>query len=181
MTLFNYFHYLALVTIFLLFLIGIIKSLQQKNLKIKVAMAFSVTIVSLFFGLFSIFMVDKYTKDVKLHNVRNKRLLSIEKIVYSGIVKNEGDFPIGKVVFEVKLVNKGHIIGRVKGSNFYTPNSLFDFLSKANTPETKPQSIVKKFVVARDLKAGASKDFRVYFNYPPYFRSVAHFTSVSGH
>jgi len=183
MTLFNYLHYLVLATIFILFILGIVKSLQQKKKNILLGMVFSVTIVSLFFAVFSVIIIDKYTKKVEVYQVKNKRLLGIEKIIYTGIVKNEGDFPIGKVIFEVKLVNKGHATGNIKGGNFYKPSGLLDFLpNEARDKEkAKPQSIVKEFVVARNLKPGTSKSFRVYFDYPPYFRSVAGFTKVSGH
>jgi len=181
MTLFNYLHYLALTLIFLLFVVGIVKSLQQKKRKLLIGMVFSVTIISIFFAIFSVIIIDKYTKKVELYQVKNKRLLGIEKIIYTGIVKNEGDFTIGKVVFEVKLVNKGHATGKVKGGDFYKPNGLFDFIPNAKEQKAKPQTITKKFIVARNLKPGTSKSFRVYFSFPPYFRSVADFTKVSGY
>jgi len=183
MTLFNYLHYLVLGIVFILFIIGIIKSLQQKKRNILMGMLFSVTIISLFFAVFSVIIIDKYTKKVELYQVKNKRLLGIEKIIYTGIVKNEGDFTIGKVIFEVKLVNKGHATGNVKGGNFYRPSGLLDFMPNGSRDKekAKPQSVVKEFVVAKNLKPGTSKAFRVYFDYPPYFRSVADFTKVSGH
>ncbi|MEA3227839.1 MAG: DUF2393 family protein [Campylobacterota bacterium] len=182
MTLLNYWHYIALIVIFILFIIGVFKSLQQEKNEILLGMIFSTTLVSIFLAVVSVVVIDKYTKDVALYKVKNKRLLSIEKVIYTGVVKNEGDFPIGKVTFEVKLVNKGHATGNVKGGNFYKPKGLFDiFSSDENDKENRAQSIVKEFVVAKNLQPGTSKSFRVYFAYPPYFRSVAHFTKVSGH
>jgi len=142
-------------------------------------MLFSVALINAFLAVFSVVVVDKYTKEVKLYKLKNKRLLSIEKIIYTGIVKNEGKFPVGKVVLEIKLVNKGHATGNVKGGNFYKASGFFDFFSGGfNTMKYKPQTIVKEFVVAKNLKPGHAKAFRVYFDYPPYFRSVAQFTKL---
>jgi len=179
MILLNYWHYIALGIIFLLFLSGVYSSLKQETFKMRVSMFFSVVLVNLFLALFSLVLVDKYTKEVSLHKLKNKRLLSIEKIIYTGLVKNDGSFPVGKVVLEIKLVNKGHETGRVKGGNFYKASGFFDFFSSGfNKTKYKPQTVVKEFVVAKDLQPGEVKAFRVYFDYPPYFRNVAQFTKL---
>ena len=181
MTVLNYVHYIVFSVIALIFIFGLISSFRQKDKKIILGMLFSVTLISVFLASFSVLVVDKYTKKVKLYKLKNHRLLNIEKIVYTGIVKNTGNFPVGKVTFEIKLVNKGHATGNVKGGNFYKPSGLFDFFSGGYSASFKPQSITKEYVVARNLKPGQIKRFRVYFDYPGYFRSVAHFSKVWGH
>jgi len=180
MTLFNIWHYVVLGVFFLIFAGGVVASLKQSNKKLVFPMLLSVTLVTMLFGGFSVLVVDKYTKKAKLYRVKNKRLLSLEKVVYSGIVKNEGNYEIGKVTFKVKLVNKGHVTGNVKAGSFFKPSGFFDFFS-GEGKLYKPQTITKEFVVARHLKPGKSKPFRVYFDFPPYFRNVAHFTSVEAH
>ena len=181
MTLFNYWHFIVLGVIAVLFALGAFAAARQENKKIATGMFISISMVCAFLVFFSVVVVDKYTKVVKLYKVKNKRLLSIEKIVYTGIVKNEGNFPIGKVTFEVKLVNKGHATGNVKGGNFYKSSGFFDFFTGGYNLNFKPQSVTKEFVVAENLGAGEAKAFRVYFRYPPYFRSTAEFTKVWGH
>jgi len=181
MTLFNIWHYVVLGFIFILFMSGIVASFKQNNSKMRYSMLFSVTLISLFLAVFSIFVVDKYTKKVSLSKLKNKRLLSLEQIVYSGRVTNTGNYPIGKVTFDIKLVNKGHATGNVKGGNFYKPSGFFSFFSNGLNMREKPQTIEKEFVVAKNLKAGESAYFRVYFDYPPYFSSTAQFTKVWGH
>ena len=144
-------------------------------------MLISVTLISVLLALFSVLVVDKYTKKVELFKVRNKRLLSTEQIIYTGFVKYVGNHTIGKVTFEVKLVNKGHAPGNVKGGNFYKPSGIMEFFGGGfGMRNDKPQSITKKFLVAKNLKSGSAKPFRVYFKYPGYFRRVADFTEVSG-
>lgn len=181
MTQLNYIHYLVFFAIFIIFIIGIMSALKQESQKIVFGMIFSVVLGSVFLAGFSIMVVDKYTKVVKLHKLKNKRLLSAEKIVYTGIVRNEGEHTIGNVTFEIKLVNKGHATGNVKGGNFYKPSGFLDFFSGGYSRNFKPQSITKEFIVAKDLGPGEAKAFRVYFTYPPYFRSTAHFSKVWGH
>ncbi len=181
MTLLNYWHYIVLAVIFLLFIGGIVSALKQEKKSLILPMLFSTTLISLFLGFFSIFVVDKYTKEVKLYKLKNKRLLSIEKIIYTGIVKNEGKHKIGEVTFEIKLVNKGHATGNVKGGNFFKSSGFFDMFSGSDSRKYKPQSITKTFIVAKNLKPGAAKSFRVHFPFPGYFRSVADFAKVEGH
>ena len=145
-------------------------------------MLFSVTLISALLAGFSVVVVDKYTKKVTLAKLKNKRLLSTEQIIYTGVVKNEGEFPIGKVKLEIKLVNKGHATGNVKGGNFYKSTGFFDFFSSGlGIDKSKPQTVTKVFVVATKLKAGESRPFRLHFRYPPYFHSTAQFTKVWGH
>jgi hypothetical protein len=181
MTLLNYWHFIVFAIIFIIFIGGVVASLKQDSQKMRYSMLFSVTLISVFLAIFSVVVVDKYTKNVKLYNLKNKRLLSTEKIIYTGIVKNEGNHPIGKVTFEIKLVNKGHATGNVKGGNFYKASGFLDFFSGGFNINHKPQSITKEFIVAKNLKPGEAKSFRVHFDYPPYFRSVAQFSKVYGH
>jgi len=181
MTLLNYWHFIVFGVIFVLFLLGIISAMKQESTKLKIGMSISVMVFSLFLAIFSVVVVDKYTKEVKLYKLKNKRLLSTEKIIYTGIVKNEGNHKIGKVTFEIKLVNKGHATGNVKGGSFYKSSGFFDFFSGGYNLKFKPQSITKEFVVARNLKPGTAKSFRVYFRYPPYFKSTSQFAKVWGH
>lgn len=177
---FNYWHYIFFGITILILILGVMTSLKQKKKLVK-PMMLSVVLISVIFGLFSTVVVNKYTKQVKLYKLKNKRLLSTEQIVYTGIVKNVGNHLIGNVTFEIKLVNRGHATGNVKGGNFYKPNGLMDFFgSGMGMSNVKPQTVIKEFIVAKNLKPGAAKSFRVHFRYPPYFRSVADFAEVSG-
>ncbi len=181
MTLLNYWHYIVLALIFFASAGGIVAALRQPNKKLAYSMVFSIVLVGIFLSIFSVIVIDKYTKKVELSKLHNKRLLSTEEISYSGIVSNVGKFPIGKVVFEIKLVNKGYVTGNVKAGSFYKPSGFSDFFSNGFGISSKPQTITKEFTVARNLKAGQAKEFRVYFRYPPYFSNTAEFAKVYGH
>lgn len=181
MTLFNYWHFIVIGIILFIFAGGIFTSIKQENKKLILPMIISVSLVCALLLGFSIVVVDKYTKIPKLYKMNSKRLLSIEKVVYTGIVRNEGNHEIGEITFEIKLVNKGHVTGNVKGGSYFKSSGFFDFFKGGSDILYKPQSITKEFIVAKNLKPGEAKSFRVYFDWPPYFRSVSHFAKVYGH
>jgi len=175
----NIWHYGVLTVIFLLFIAGCVSALREKKPKIRYSMLFTVTLLSLFMAVFSIFVVDKYTKHAKLYDLKNSRLLSLERISYTGVVKNVGKYPIGVVTLEIKLVNRGNATGNLKGGSFYKSSGFFGFFRDGfGIDKNKPQTVVKRFVVARNLKAGHSRQFYVYFRFPPYFSSVSQFTKL---
>lgn len=180
-TLFNYWHFIVLGTIFFTFLGGVFFAFKQGNKKLITPIIISFSLISILVAGFSVVTIDKYTKVAKLYKLENKRMLSIEKIIFSGVVKNEGNHMIGKVVFEIKLVNKGRATGKAVTNSFFSPNSFMDFFSGSYNRLNKPQQVTKEFVVAKNLRPGESRMFRVYFDYPPYFRDVSHFTKLYAH
>lgn len=180
-TLFNYWHFIVLGIILLIFIMTVIIAFKQESRKLIAPIIFSTFLIAALMSGFTIVVVDKYTKIAKLYKLENKRILSIEKIIYSGIVRNEGNHEIGKVVFEIKLVNKGHVTGNVKAGSFFRPSGFADFFSGGAGRNHKPQQITKEFVVAKNLKPGEAKAFRVYFDYPPYFRSTSQFSKLYAH
>ena len=180
-TLFNYYHFIVLSVVFLISLVGIVGVLKKEKAKLAVPAIMSILLIATLISGFSIVVVDKYTKIVKLYKLENKRLLNREKIMYSGIVRNEGDFEIGEVTFEIKLVNKGHVTGNVKAGSFFSPSGFFDFFSSGSGKLYKPQQVKKEFLVATNLKPGEAKEFRVYFDYPPYFKSTSQYSKLYAH
>jgi len=184
MTYFTIWHYLFSFLALSIFIGGIIASTKEKDSKVKSALIFSAFLIATLIGVISVFVLDKYTKKAKLYDVRNKRILSVEKIMYQGYVKNEGNYKIGTVKLEIKLVNRGNATGNIKGGkNFYKPSGFFDFIYSGGETikKDKPQTIVKEFIIAKNLEPGKAKHFRVIFPYPPYFYAVSEFVKVYAH
>ncbi len=179
MTLFNYWHYIIIVVMVLIYIVGVIGANKNLEKKLKTPMITSFTVIMLLVLGFSLVTVDKYTKKVTLYKFDNKRILSIEKIVYTGIVKNEGNHEIGEVTFEIKIVNKARQMG--SRASFFTPQGFSDFFGGGANILYRPQTIIKTFIVAKNLKPGEAKSFRVYFDYPAYFKNVSQFAKVYGH
>jgi hypothetical protein len=182
MTQFNIWHYLVLGIILIIVALGIYISLKQEKQNIKYSMIFSVSIIGILMIVFSVIAVDKYTKHVSVHKLDSKRILSLEKVVYTGHVRNDGNYPIGKVFLEIKLINKARSTGNVGSGTFFTPSGFFDFFTfkSGEGQASRPQVIVHTFEVARNLPAGASERFHVYFTFPAYFRDVSEFVEVYG-
>jgi hypothetical protein len=160
---------------------GIVVSLKQKKKKLVVPMIFSVSLITIVLTGFFLIIVDKYTKEVTLYKLKNKRLLSSEKIIYSGVVKNTGKYAIGEVTFKIKLVSRGSLSGKMKAGTFYQSSGLFDLFSTSPTGNQGSNTLEKEFVVAKNLKPGHVKSFRVYFDYPGSFRNVSEYAKVYGH
>jgi tRNA G10 N-methylase Trm11 len=179
MTLFNIWHYIVVAVLLAVYVLVILAARKQESKKVKITIITAMTAVLMIIGTVSILAVDKYTKKVELYKFDNKRLLSIEKIVYTGIVKNEGNYPIGEVTLEVKIVNKARQMGA--RASFFTPSGFAEFFGGGANILYRPQHIVKKFVVATNLQPGQAKSFRVHFDYPPYFKNVSQFADVYGH
>ncbi len=176
-------HYLVLAVVTLLFLLTVVISFREKNPKIRTTMIFSSLAVTILIAGFFMMALDKYTKIAKIRGLKNTRLLMNEQIVYSGYAYNAGKFMIGKVELEIKLVNKGHVTGNVKGGSFFKPSGFADFFGGGETAKrkNKPQTLIRTFVVATDLKPGKSKYFSVRMPYPPYFSSTADYTRIFAH
>lgn len=176
-------HYLVLLVIALLFLLSVIVSMREKRTNIRLSMIASSFVVMVMLAGFFLMALDKYTKKAEIRGLKNTRTLLNEEIVYSGYAHNAGKFTIGEVKLEIKLVNKGHVTGNVKAGNFYKPSGFWDFFggNYMAADKNRPQSLIKTFVVATDLKPGKSKYFTVRLPYPPYFSHTADYTRVFAH
>jgi len=182
-TYFTIWHWVSLTAFALIFLSLVLVSLKETKSKDILSMIFASFLVVVTAGAFSLMAIDKYTKEAMIYGVKNTRILRNETIVYTGFVKNKGNYTIGEIVLTVKLVNKGHVTGNVKGGSFYKPSGLFDFISSfgEGTKTFKPQKVEYTFTVASELEPGKAKYFRVQMPFPPYFKHVSDFTTISAH
>ena len=182
-TYFTIWHWGAVIGFTLIFLFLVLISLKESNQKNILSMIFASFLVIMTAGAFSMMALDKYTKKATLYGVKNTRILRNETIVFTGFVKNKGDYTIGKINLTVKLVNKGHVTGNVKAGSFYKPSSMFDFLGNfgGDSKTYKPQKIEEVYTVATKIAPGKATFFRVEMPFPPHFKHVSEFTSITAH
>jgi hypothetical protein len=180
-TYFTIWHYAVVIGTLGVFLLLVLVSIRQSNRKIILPMIFSSFLVMSLVAGFLIMALDKYTKKVELTGLENRRMLMSEKIVYTGYVTNIGNYTIGAVKIEFKLVNKGHVTGNVKGGSYYKPSGFSEFFGGKDRSTYRPQKLEETVVVARNLEPGKTKYFSVTFDYPPYFKHVSHFQRVFAH
>lgn len=179
-TYFTIWHYGALLIGFIIFILTVVLAFQEKRPGIRNSIIFSSILVNVMLAFIILMALDKYTKKVEVFNLSNYRLLQTEQIVFTGVVKNIGNYTIGKVELEIKLVNKGHATNNVKGTNFYKPSGFSDMFS-TSSKDYQPQTLIETPVIAENLEPGESRRFRVAFEYPPYFKGVTQFTRIFAH
>ncbi len=179
-TYFTVWHYGALVIGFIIFILTVILAFQEKRPNIRNSIIISSILVNTMLAFIILMALDKYTKKATVYNLSNYRLLQTEEIVFTGVVKNVGNYTIGKVELEIKLVNKGHATGNVKGANFYKPSGFSDMFNNSSK-DYQPQTLIETPIIAENLQAGESRRFRVAFEYPPYFKGVTQFTRIFSH
>lgn len=132
-------------------------------------MLFSNFLVISMLGTFSVFVLDKYTKQARLEDMTQKRILITESLTLSGKIRNIGAFTIGTCKLEVKLVSNAISNSTLNGSNVFNPRSGLASLF-SNDKNEQPTTVVQEFVIAKNLGKGELKNFSVSMRYPPYFQ-----------
>lgn len=92
MAYFTVLHWLTLAILLVLFILISIIALKQTNRKILLSMLFSNFLVITTLAVFSMFVLDKYTKQARLEDMTQKRVLITESLVLSGKIRNIGHF-----------------------------------------------------------------------------------------
>lgn len=171
MAYFTILHWITLLILLILFVLFSMIALKQTNKKLLISMLFSNFLVISVIAIFSMFVLDKYTKTARLENVTQKRILLSETLTLSGKIRNIGNFDIGKCKLEVKLVSNAMSGGDVSGSQIFSPSGLsfFNFFSSKKKND-KPTTVINEFVIAKDFKKGELRNFSVAMRYPPYFQ-----------
>ncbi len=170
MTYFTILHWITLIIFLLLFILLVIIAKKETNPKIFWSMVFSSFLVIGMLSIFSMFVLDKYTKKGKLINITHKRVLLNETIMFFGRVQNVGRFKIGHCKLEVKIVNNALNLNNISGKTFYAPRSGIGSLF--TNKKDRPSTIIKDFTIAKNLKPGDVISFSATMPYPPYFQKA---------
>lgn len=164
-------HWLSLAFYLLLFVLLVVVSRKESRSNVFWSMVFASFLVTVTAAVFTLFVLDKYTKKGKLSEVRNHRILKTEEIVFKGSVQNVGSFTIGRCRLNIKMVNNPIESGKLSGSQIFQPRSgIFDiFKSKEKERES---TISRDFIVAKMLKSGKTVPFTIRMPYPGYFKNT---------
>lgn len=168
MTYFTILHIITLLLLLVLFVFFSILALKQTSRKIVISMLFSNFLVISVLMVFSMFVLDKYTKEARLENITQKRILISEALTLSGKLRNIGSFDIYKCTLEVKLVSNAMVGGNISGASVFKPTGSLSFLF-SNKKNDRPTTVTQEFEIARNFPKGALKNFSVSMRYPPYF------------
>lgn len=173
-TSFTIWHYLSFVIICAMLAIAIIYTLKQKEIPQKGSFIATYCIAALILFIFTIMGINTYTKQVLLVNVKNHRFLATESIIYTGTVRNSGNYDVGEVEIEIEIFDKG--LKKEKRAS-YQSTAFKDFYNDVdilkllgfNNRDVKPTSFTTRKTVAKELKAGQGKQFAVSIRHPSYF------------
>jgi len=170
---FTILHWLDIAFFLILFIFLTILSTKaaKNNIKLLLSMIFASFLVTSFGAVLGIIILEKYTKEAVLLNVKQRRVLINETLVLKGRVKNIGKFKINYCKLEIKLVNNGWGGGFSKGT-FFKPGGLNLFGSKEK--EKQRPNVVKatRYIITDGLRVGESKNFSAIVPYPPYFKNT---------
>lgn len=163
---FTVWHYLAIIIIMGLLIWSIVYTLQQNKLSSKGS--FIATYVVAAFALLSIsfISIDQQTQKVILLNFQNHRLLSTEQIIFTGSVRNVGDYTVSEVEIEIKIFDKGI---KKQGRPLYESTAFRDAYGLYDS-DNQPKSFVIRQKVVTDLEPGHSKRFVMAVDYPSHFK-----------
>lgn len=174
-TYFTVWHYGAISLITVALLVFITTTLLQKKLSSKLSIIFTYILAALGFMFMAILTIDNYTKQITLSNVNDYRFYPTEKIFFTGTVHNSGDYTIGEVSVEIKIVNKDTL--PKEGEARYASNAFEELLGDTTI---KPSFVIVTEVVATHLKPGQRKDFRIIVPHPSYFKGYTSYVRAYG-
>ncbi|WP_457593383.1 DUF2393 family protein [Hydrogenimonas sp.] len=164
-------HWLVLLFFIALFILLVIVSKRESRPNVFWSMVFASFLVTSTAALFSMFVLDKYTKKAKLVEIKNYRLLKTEEIVFKGKIANVGKFKIGQCKLTIKMINNPLEAGKLSGSQVFKPSG-FDFFSVKGSKNERPNTVEREFVAVKNLEPNEVRPFTIHMKYPPYFRKT---------
>jgi len=165
-------HWLVLIFFVALFALLVVVSKRETRPNVFWSMVFASFLVTSMAAVFSMFVLDKYTKKAKLVSIKNYRVLRSEEIVFKGKVQNVGKFKIGQCKLTIKMINNPLEAGKLSGGQVFKPSGLGDFFSIKDSKNERPNTVEREFVVARGLEPKEIRPFTITMKYPPYFRKT---------
>ncbi len=172
MTYMTILHWLVLLFFIGLFVLLVIVSKKESRPNVFWSMVFASFLVTSTAAVFSMFVLDKYTKKAKLVSIKNYRLLRSEEIVFKGKVQNIGKFTIGQCKLSIKMINNPLEAGKLSGSSVFKPSGFGDFFSIKDKKNERPNTVEKEFVVVKNIEPGEILPFTIHMKYPPYFKKT---------
>ncbi|MFA6188503.1 MAG: DUF2393 family protein [Sulfuricurvum sp.] len=168
-TTFTIWHYLNFLLIAGVLIWSIRYILKQKDLLKKGSYIATYCIIGFAFLVISTMVIDQYTKKVILQNVQNHRFLSTESIIFTGTVRNIGNYDVNEVEIEIEIFDKG---SKKQGRSSYESTAFRDVYGRSATGD-QPKSMTFRKTIAKELKAGHSKQFVVSIRHPSYFHGYS--------
>lgn len=174
-TYFTFWHYGAVIVITLALVVMIVTTLLQPKLTSKFSIIVTYIFAALGLMFMAILIIDSYTKKITLYDVEDRRFYATEKIIFTGNVRNSGDYTIGEVSVEIKIVNQDTEVK--SGDPYYESDAFAEMLGDDGV---KPSFVIVTEVVATNLKPGQHKPFRIVMPHPSHFKGYTDYVRAFG-
>lgn len=164
-------HYLIFTILIALFALSVYYLLRYKDFeKSKSSVIITFALLTLSFMFMASLAIDSYTKEVKLLDFNHRRFYATEQILYSGTLRNTGNYAVAKVELEIKIINKdtGHREGRPE----YESTAFESFFGR-NDKDHRPQVVIMRETIATDLQSGETRQFNLAMDYPTHFQGFS--------
>ncbi len=170
-------HWIVVAIFVLIFLVLLLLSINEKDSKTFFSMVFSSFLVVSVGMIFSIFILDKYTKRAELVSYKHQIDFRTEKVKIDGKIKNIGKFKIGYCNAIVRISNRPPRGSKSK-SFFKASNSITDIFSS----KPKKKNLIEEEILAiTDLESKRSAKFHISLDYPTYFENPKFSVKINCH
>lgn len=169
---FTYWHYGLLLSLGSIF---ILTAVLARRSTMFVSVMLSVLALLSLIGGFGWYSLNHTLYQVQIVSVEKERILQTEQVVFTGMVKNTGQYSVSTVEAAVTIHNS---TDRESSGRFAKPTAFKDYFGSEGEGE-KAQTVVARTVIAYDLGPGETKPFRVQMDYPPHFGRSTYDIEVS--
>jgi len=168
---FSILHWLAIAFFIILFIALSLLSAQAKKTNIIISGIFASFLVSVFGGILSIIILEKYTKKGMMVKVKERRILFNETMFISGYIQNVGRFPLNYCKVSIKLINNDR---KQFGKGSFFKSSGLDIFGSKDKKLAKPNTVYKEkyFTFKPPLKPNYREPFSIVLPYPGYFKNT---------
>lgn len=178
---FSIYHVLLISTIIVISFALIIYNLwHEKDLK-KALILVCIEFLGVFVAcVFASYVLDRQIKKAQILNLDKQRVISQEKMLVSGYVKNTGSVSFLGCTLSMRLINTPFDLKNIDPNLFQ--RGFFDtLLFKKNRKSNSVTTIKESAKIGSRLKPGERKRFMVYIKYPGYFRNPSLYYDLNCH
>ena len=164
---FSALHWIIVLVFICLFIVLSLLALKEKKQQTIISMIIASFIVNVFAAVISLYVVDKYTKKVKIVTYKIVEDKKHESVIVRGSVKNVGRYEVGYCTLQLRMSN--NIKGRYAKTSYFTPNASLDFFS---SKKNKKNIVKVEKDIVHNLAPKERKKFVFITRIPSHFQGT---------
>lgn len=160
-------HWIIVLIFVCLFIVLSLLAMKEKKQQTVISMIIASFIVTVFAAVISLYVVDKYTKKVKIVTYKIVEDKKHESVIVRGSVKNVGRYEVGYCTLQLRMSND--IKGRYAKTSYFTPTTSLDFFG---SKQSKKNIIKVEKDIVHDLSPSERKKFVFIARIPSHFQGT---------